>query len=251
MDALTVMADPVEEAPQEVAGLVVVSGEEERVAGIIADGACVGIEGPVRGDGGAVLGKERLVDIRVPHCALQSHGPLVDIVSEVVVPEITEAEEALETVGGIAVLAGEDTVDDTRHLLRHFHAFLVAEQSERLEILPVLIVDVGHAGPRDGAPEVVRVDFAQQGNKGTRVRSSVGDVGSFVRGQVILLEPRVANVAGKVNGVGKGLLCGEEAHVLGREVGNGIARAIVAVLEDDGKTTSGLGENLSDALLKV
>lgn len=159
-------------------------------------------------------------------------------------------EELLEVGNLFLVAAKQDIVHNVRQLLRSLDTVLGCKVARRLQILPVVRDALWHARRRDGAPKDIRVDLARQRSDGGSIRAAVDDPGCLLGRQIDVLETREGDVPSKVGRVGKGLLDGEEAQVLGggrlcREAG-----AVVSVLHDDADAAEGLCKDRDDAMLE-
>lgn len=96
----------------------------------------------------------------------------------------------------------------------------------------------------------VWIFLPQDSNEGSCVRPSISDIGVLVRCQIEVLQSLKDDVLGKVCLICKRLVCGEEAHVLGRQVRHREAGAVVPVLQDDAEAIGRLTQLRDDPLLE-
>ena len=183
---------------------------------------------------------------------MQARDTVADDVGKVIgVGKVAETKSILELLHVFGILLVEnDVVDHVGKLLGGSHAVLGGEDAGGLVVLPVVIDGLSDTRRGDGSPVNVGVQLAQEGNKGTSIGASVGDVRSVRRCQIQVLKTGELDVLGKVDGISQRLVGGEEAQVLRAEVGSRQTLAVVAMFKDNTDTASRLGELVHDALLE-
>lgn len=86
----------------------------------------------------------------------------------------------------------------------------------------------------------IRVQYAKKGNEGTRIRSSVGDVGCVWCVDIGIFQPLELDVLCKIDRVRQSLICRQETKILCGQVWGGKAGAIVSMFQDDPYTIGSL-----------
>ncbi len=236
------VADVIEQRVGEAADLAAVSACLEEMPHLRLE-ACRGRVELRRGaDVAAVVTKARVVESRVPVQPLKAgNAPRDGVGKVVVVREVAQPKGRLQTLHVLSArLADEDVIHHVGELLGGHNAFVWSVQPGSLVVFPIVDYGLGDARRGDGAPVDIRVQLAQEGNEGACVRAPVGDPRVLGRRQVVVLQPWESDMLRKVGHVSECLVRGQEAEILGAEVGRRVAPPILQLVSVlSGSTISG------------